>query len=193
MDDSTSEHRRARELHDVAVAAWLSDTAGDDVESERYVLASAAAIGKTVGGQAAMRRPLNWAKALLAYEAWALERGVTPRENSRLRSTVPQDERHLGEWARYQRRHETNLTPFQRARLDASPVFAWDLLEDAWWRQSDEVVKFVMERGRLPALRQADQAEFALARWLNRQLGSLRRGTLPSSRARRLEEVIAHR
>lgn len=190
MHHNTTALRRACELHDVAITAWLADTAGEDAASERYVDASRAALAPDPAPPSAYRRPARWICVLLELERFTIEQGRSPRENSSRRDTVPERERHLGEWCRYQRRHWASLTAFQRARLDVSPAFAWDIREQAWQERADEIDAFIGARGRRPMLRAADAEEFVLARWMARQLAHLQRGTLPPSRAARMDELL---
>ncbi len=89
--------------------------------------------------------------------------GRAPRENTRARTTLGDEERRLGEWARYQRRFEDQLNAYQRARLDVSPAFDWDPLESVWRTNLAACVTFVKDMGDLPRLNGEDAREFALA------------------------------
>lgn len=100
------------------------------------------------------------------------------------------EERHLGEWARYQRRFEGGLNAYQRARLDVSPAFEWDPLDRAWNERFEECERFVAAHRTLPRLHAADRAEFVLARWLGRQLLRLRNGRLERARTQKLLRLI---
>lgn len=136
------------------------------------------------------KRATNWVRTLLRFEDFTALEGRTPRENTRLRGTIPAPERRLGEWARYQRRFEDGLTAYQRARLDVSPCFEWDIGESAWKSRSDACVRFRLQHGRLPVLTNRDGDEFALARWLGRQLRALQLGVLDPGRAPHIEKLL---
>lgn len=187
MHESTTDHgvlwRRAEQR-------W--DKHGDDLfNSQRYLDAERRLVGDLdpmteTGG----RRPTNWVLALRSFEAFAGAEGRTPRENTRVRGSIPAPERRLGEWARYQRRFEDGLCAYQRARLDVSPHFVWDIGESAWKHQFDACVRFRLSHRRLPALTSRDDEEFALARWLGRQLKGLQLGLLRSDRTSRIEQLL---
>ncbi|MBM7827694.1 helicase associated domain-containing protein [Microbacterium aurum] len=127
---------------------------------------------------------------MLLYEAFTELEGRTPRESTRARATLSDDERHLGEWARYQRRHEKQLNVYQHARLDVSPAFAWDIRAAAWERSFETCLAHRARTGKLPRLNGADPEEFALARWLGRQLRELQLGRLDATRGRQLEALL---
>ncbi|WBM79880.1 hypothetical protein KIV56_17190 [Cryobacterium breve] len=157
----------------------LYATADGDLASRR---------GPRRGGS---KRADNWEAALHRYEEFARTHGHTPRENTRDRASLPGVERRLGEWARYQRRYADTLTSFQKIRLDVSPAFNWDPLDSVWQARLADCVRHVRDTGRLPYLNGADPAEFALARWLGRQLRQLQTGTLRTDRAVRLTELLS--
>jgi hypothetical protein len=135
----------------------------------------------------------NWVRTLGAYEQFWLEIGRTPRENTRNRASLPASERRLGEWARYQRRFEDNLCRYQEIRLDVSPAFVWDPHHAGWQQNVEACIRHVQESGQLPFLNAADPIEFALARWLGRQLRHLKTGTLLPERAAKLSELLTVR
>ncbi|KQW06443.1 hypothetical protein ASC66_08120 [Leifsonia sp. Root4] len=138
-----------------------------------------------------LRRAANWASALHRYETFWRENGRTPRENTRDQSTLPAAERRLGEWARHQRRFDDMLCVYQRIRLEVSPAFAWDSLEDLWQAHLLACAAHREQVGDLPRLHATDAVEFALARWLGRQLRRLKAGTLPEHRVALLTELLA--
>lgn len=178
-------------LHQLAVALWMSD-ADDDPQSHLYVSASESLTGAVSPRRRTLsKRAVNWIVTIVAFEWFTAVFGRTPRENSRIRAAVPKDERQLGEWARYQRRFEGVLTGFQRARLDVSPAFQWDILESEWMRRADTIEAHIVAHGQLPALTKEDKDEFALARWLGRQLRYNQTGTLAPSRASRLSQLLS--
>lgn len=142
------------------------------------------------GKVVAQRRAANWINSLHAYEDYWRHHGRAPRENTRARSTLSDEERHLGEWARYQRRFEGGLNGYQRARLDVSPAFEWDPLNRAWNERFEECEQFVTAHRTLPRLHAADRTEFLLARWLGRQLLRLRSGRLEGARAYQLHQLL---
>lgn len=138
----------------------------------------------------AQRRAANWINSLHAYEDHWRELGRAPRENTRARTTLTDEERHLGEWARYQRRFEGGLNAYQRARLDVSPAFEWDPLDRVWNERFEACERFVAAHRTLPRLHAADRTEFLLARWLGRQLLRLRSGRLEQVRAHQLHRLL---
>ncbi|WP_134562286.1 helicase associated domain-containing protein [Cryobacterium glucosi] len=105
-------------------------------------------------------------------------------------ATLPDDERHQGEWARYQRRFEEKLCLYQTIRLDISPAFEWDPHEHAWQTNFAACIQHVQTYGKLPHLNGADKVEFALARWLGRQLRQQQRGAQPAGRAAQLATLL---
>lgn len=107
-----------------------------------------------------------------------------------MKATLTDEERNLGEWARYQRRFEDRLNAYQRARLDVSPAFDWDPLEHIWNERFAACVAFFEKTGTLPRLNAADTAEFTLARWLGRQLHRLKTGRLEQKRADALHRLL---
>lgn len=136
------------------------------------------------------RRAANWINSLHAYEDHWRDLGRAPRENTRARATLTDEERHLGEWARYQRRFEGGLNAYQRARLDVSPAFEWDPLDRVWSERFEECERFVTAHRTLPRLHAADRTEFLLARWLGRQLLRLRSGRLEMVRTHQLHRLL---
>jgi hypothetical protein len=176
-------------LHERAVALWKQD-ADPDPRSAQYAEADSLSATADLAGHAANKRAANWVAALIRYEDFWRENGRTARENTRNRSSLPAAERRLGEWGRYQRRFEDNLCRYQKIRLDISPAFSWDPLEHEWQLSLGKCIRHVQEMGRLPYLNAADPAEFALARWLGRQLRQLQAGTLPESRTAHLAALL---
>jgi hypothetical protein len=136
------------------------------------------------------KRAVNWATALRRYEDFWTESGRSPRENTRNRSSLPDEERRMGEWARYQRRFEENLCRYQIVRLDVSPAFHWDPHDHVWQENLNACVRHFRFTGHLPYLDGSDLLEFALARWLGRQLRQLQMGTLERSRDGRLTVLL---
>ncbi|WP_409264088.1 helicase associated domain-containing protein [Microbacterium aquimaris] len=174
-------------LHSLADALWRT-TAPDDIDAVHYARTAALVVA---GNPRVPRRAARWLVALHRYEAHWSRVGRAPRENTRARDTLGDDERRLGEWARYQRRFEERLNAYQRARLDVSPAFEWDPLERAWRTQYAACVRFVVETGNLPRLHATDPAEFRLARWLGRQLRRLQTGKLERTRAKDLNRLLS--
>ena len=132
-----------------------------------------------------------WAEALHRHEDFWRLHGRSPRENTRNRSALPSSERNAGEWARRQRRYESNLTRYQAIRLEISPSFRWDPHEEAWQSRLDECIQHRIATGRVPYLNLADAAEFGLARWLGRQMRLLQHGAQPATRAARLRAFLS--
>jgi hypothetical protein len=174
------------DLHVRADALWRRAGA-EDSAAERYARAAWLILH---GRPVSHRRAANWVSTLHRYEDHWREAGRAPRENTRAKSTLPDDERNLGEWARYQRRFEDRLNAYQRARLDVSPAFDWDPLEHIWHQRFDACVVFLEQTGALPRLNAEDTAEFALARWLGRQLHRLQTGRLDKKRTDALHRLL---
>lgn len=174
------------ELHAQADLLWRS-IAPDDAEAAR----SAAAIESILlGRQPVHFRATNWGLKLHRYEGYWFLHGRTPRENTRNRDTLPATERNLGEWARYQRRFEDQLNEYQHARLEVSPAFRWDPWSSVWQTNLAACIVHRERAGSLPRLTSADSVEFALARWLGRQLYRLQRGHLVAERAELLQTLL---
>lgn len=174
------------ELHAEAERLRQAEMPGDPV-ADRF----AAAVTLVLDGQdVAQRRTANWISSLHAYEDHWRDLGRAPRENTRARETLTDEERHLGEWARYQRRFEGGLNAYQRARLDVSPAFEWDPLDRVWNERFEACERFVTAHRKLPRLHAADRTEFLLARWLGRQLLRLRSGRLESDRSHQLHRLL---
>ena len=179
------------ELHEKARTLWLQ-VGIVDMESEQYETADQRrASGAETNGAVGFRRSANWAGALHRYEEFWRANEHPPRENTRKRSSLPGHERRLGEWARHQRRFDDRLTAYQRIRLDVSPAFEWDPHESRWRINLAASIQHVQTNGRLPRLTSADPAEFALGRWLGRQLRQLKSRTLSRDRAAHISALLA--
>ncbi|WP_251449382.1 hypothetical protein [Microbacterium sp. Marseille-Q6648] len=175
-------------LHAMADAIWRAADPGDTAAA-RY---AAAAEHFLSGVPVVYVRPTKWILTLRAYERFWEQHDRTPRENTRARSTLPAAERHLGEWARYQRRFEEHLNGYQLGRLEVSPAFVWDLRGANWHRHLIACHAHRAESGQLPRLNADDTEEFALARWLGRQLRRLQLGNLTPAQTRQLSLLLAH-
>ncbi|MBC7597308.1 MAG: helicase associated domain-containing protein [Kineosporiaceae bacterium] len=136
------------------------------------------------------RLATTWVRSLHRHEQFWRDHLQPPRERTRNLSTLPQSERLLGEWARRQRRTEHRLSRYQILRLEVSPSFAWDPRERAWINNYDACHRHLRKTGTLPYLAGASPEQFALARWLGRQLHALKDGTLPPDRAALLQGLI---
>ncbi|WP_194383330.1 hypothetical protein [Microbacterium luteum] len=147
------------ELHAQADALWRS-ARPDDIDANRYSMTASWILQEI---SATSRRAAKWIETLHRYEDHWRMLGRAPRENTRARTTLGDEERRLGEWARYQRRFEDQLNAYQRARLDVSPAFDWDPLESVWRTNLAACVTFVKDMGDLPRLNGEDAREFALA------------------------------
>jgi hypothetical protein len=178
------------DLHERAVSEY--ELGGPDatgtpfLEAERLFLARAGRSSSAIS-----KRAFNWTSKLYRYELFTAENGRTPRENTRNRVSLPPGERRLGEWAGYQRRMQDRLSRFQWIRLDLSSAFEWDPLESQWQSRLEEYRSFVSAHGRQPFLNPEEPSEFRLARWVARQLDSLRIGSLPLDRAMRFEQLVS--
>lgn len=155
------------ELYSHASKSWRNEDETDQRSSiyevaEREVLSAPKKSHST--------RATNWIQALHRYEQFWCAHGHAPRENTRNRENLPASERRLGEWARYQRRFQETLCRYQEIRLDVSPAFDWDPHEAAWERTLLACQDHLARTGNLPVLASGDPRQFALARWLNRQL-----------------------
>jgi hypothetical protein len=176
-------------LYAKAVELWGVDS-DSDPRSARYAAADEYYAGSQAGVAPTARRAENWIAGIHRYEDFWRDTGRSPRENTRDRTSLPSAERRLGEWARYQRRFDARLCRYQEIRLDLSPAFAWDPHEHAWQESFDGCVRHFRAAGHLPYLNRADPVEFALARWLARQLRQLQTGILPANRAARLAVLL---
>ena len=177
------------ELHRRALQRWRASNETDHA-SEQYVHADMVVTFGIETEQPPSKRAMNWATILRRYEQFWCDVGRSARENTKVRSTLPTPERLLGEWARYQRRFEDHLTAFQEIRLEVSPAFSWDPVDSAWNTRLDACHHHVETMGRLPFLNGHNAEEFALARWLNRQLHQLQTGGQSPARAARLTELL---
>ena len=135
------------------------------------------------------RRAANWISTLQRHEQFWRDIERAPREKTRNPATLPDEERWLGEWSRYQRRTEL-LNQYQLIRLDISPSFSWDPQESAWIANYDACARHKRMNGSLPRLTSSDRDEFVLARWLGRQLRQLQSGTMPEGRAVLLPSLL---
>lgn len=160
-----------------------------DDAAHQYALADARLSAGVSEGL--LRRAHNWLFRLHRYEQFWNERGRTPRERTRDITTLPDEERRLGEWAARQRRFEHGLTTYQRARLDVSPAFEWDPWDAQWHRNLTACGDLLSRSGRLPALSAEGSSEHALARWLGRQLRANQSRRLAPSRQKALAELLA--
>lgn len=136
-------------------------------------------------------RQRRWILQLHEYEAFWSSTGRSPRENTRDRGSLPTAERRLGEWGRYQRRYEPELSSYQRIRLDVSPAFEWDPQEAGWRRNLNACTTHLRRTCLLPILDSTDQEQFALARWLARQLHLMQTGTIAPKRAAAIKHLLA--
>lgn len=184
-------NRSPAALYEEAAALWQSLSDEDPDRSILYCEAERRLVTSGLSSDTAgARRAQNWVVALRRYEDFWRAWSRTPRENTRNRDRLPAAERRLGEWARYQRRFEDGLSLYQRIRCDVSPAFVWDLQENAWHTKWVQCSQLLENSGRLPYLNSADQDEFALARWLGRQLRQNQSGTLPEQRRKSLNELL---
>lgn len=135
-------------------------------------------------------RQRRWISQLHTYESFWVEHGNSARENTRDRGSLPDEERRLGEWARYQRRKRADLCIYQTIRLDVSPAFEWDPQTAAWNSNYSACRQHLLATGTLPILDATDPDQFALARWLGRQLDLRRRHLLPQPRAAHLDSLM---
>lgn len=191
MDDDKKD---ALKLHDKAVTLWRA-TKQLDRQSERDEAAGrSVAYGVPVAWDGPVKLALKWARSLATYEEfWSTSNPHrAPRENTRNRESLSQEERNHGEWARRQRRYRPRLSAFQIERLNVSPAFRWDPVQSTWAVRLQECQIFFEKKGRLPLLNSADPHEYHLARWLNRQFHQLRVGSLSPARAAALDAFLRH-
>ena len=175
-----------------AFALWQAE---DQIDGSLayWTVDNGASNGIEINARSSSRRARKWVKKLHSYEEFWRVEGWSPRENTRDLSTLPSAERRLGQWGRYQRRFEENLCRYQEIRLDVSPAFRWDPHEEAWQARLDACIRHRQITGRLPYLKSNDPVEFALARWLGRQLRQLQRGTQLPIRAVPLAAFLTYR
>lgn len=177
-------------IHLDAMTAWAEAADSADENSAKFATAEAQAIELATGNADSGARAIKWVRTLYSYELHWSRNGHAPRENTRNRAALPDWERRMGEWARYQRRFERQLSVYQRIRLDRSPAFEWDPNEAAWDRTLNEAIRFVVTHDRLPYLNRSDPAEFATARWLARQLRQHKTGLLTQRRATLIDALL---
>jgi hypothetical protein len=181
-----------KNLQTRALKLWNAESV-QDARSANYAAAEERAAAGTTELGSTSKSATRWMAALFIYENFWSEHQRTPRENTRNRSLLPAVERRLGEWGRYQRRFEEKLCRYQVIRLDLSPAFAWDPQDHVWQGNFDACTHHYRATGRLPFLNGSDLIEFALARWLGRQLRQMQDGVLEKSRAVQLAVILALR
>lgn len=188
----TMRESTAAELYQAAHETWTAMADPDRPRSEQYQAADEI-LSRGHHGDAIRARAGNWVRTLHRYETFWWHHGRSPRENTRNRSSLSSVERRLGEWARYQRRFETDLCGYQHVRLSASPAFVWDPHDSVWFQQLERCCDQAVRNQRLPYLNSQDPVEFAAARWLNRQIMHLREQRLNPDRRRKLHALLASR
>jgi hypothetical protein len=141
-------------------------------------------IGRKPGGPGVIRRR-NWIRLLDELTTWSLQHGRAPTHSRD--SSKP--ELRLTNWARYQRRHEADLSPYQRQRVELVPFFLWEPREEEWDERFDELEACLLSAEAMPKHRSSSDADRALARWAERQRASKRRGSLPKHRVDALESL----
>jgi len=178
------------ELYERAVRLWKGTTVTDP-RSELHQHAEDAIVHHSIEPvRQGVVRALRWIRALHRHEQFWRDHGHSPREKTRNMDALPDSERVMGEWARYQRRTKTQLSTYQLIRLDISPSFQWDPQHSTWISNLQACERHRRATGSLPRLNSKDPEEFALARWLGRQFLALRMGTLPRQRADQLHAVL---
>jgi len=175
-----------RTLYTFASAMW---TETDDDEQSALYEAAEEKITRDSGAPVPARQQ-RWILRLHAYERFWIGHGRSARENTRNRATLPVDERRLGEWARYQRRFEPELSGYQRLRLDVSPAFDWDPQQASWQRNMTACQSFLAQTGSLPRLDSNDRDQFAAARWLARQLRLVQSGGISTARQATIGKLL---
>jgi hypothetical protein len=186
------EYPTPAQLHQRAMELWPADSEWDARSSLLRSIEAAVVTGVAELHPKDGRRAANWIGTLHRHEQFWRARERSPREKTRNAATLPDEERWLGEWSRYQRR-TTRLVRYQVIRLDVSPSFSWDPQQSAWIANYEACSRHKRMNGSLPRLTSADRDQFVLARWLDRQLGQLRAGALPHRRARLLRELLSDR
>jgi hypothetical protein len=177
-----------RTLYTFASALWAETREQDEI-SALYETAEEK-ITRDSGAPVPVRQE-RWMLRLHTYEEFWSDHGRSARENTRDRRSLPSEERRLGEWARYQRRFEPELSTYQRLRLDVSPAFDWDPQEASWQRSMTACLAFVARTGSLPKLDSTDRDQFTVARWLARQLRLVQSGMISNSRAAAIRSLLA--
>lgn len=151
------EPNTSRALQGAAIQAWRNLSDLDRDRSARYADTNDhASSGAASPRSGRAGRACNWVAALYRCEAFWRTHAHAPRENTRDHKALPAGERRMGEWARYQRRVEERLYLYCTRHFEVT--------------------------GMLTRLNSNSQTEFALARWLARQLRHYQRGTLPKPR-----------
>ncbi|MBC7596681.1 MAG: helicase associated domain-containing protein [Kineosporiaceae bacterium] len=183
-------HPTPTELYRAAKALWPPAERWDEASLLIRRIEAQHLTGTTPPPLRGQRRPTNWVRTLHEHEQFWRDHLHAPRERTRNMATLPQTERLLGEWARYQRRTEPLLARYQVLRLDVSPSFAWDPQQRAWISNFDACHRYLRKTGTLPYLNSAAPEQFALARWLGRQLRHQQAGTLAPDRAALLQSFL---
>lgn len=188
-------------LHLHAVRRWPVGVLWDDRSEAFREVGERFAVGVNVP-IIGPPRIANWFTTLGLYEEfWWLHRR-TPREKTRNPATLPGEERRLAEWARRQRRSAPQLythiprsaqklCTYQVLRLDVSPAFAWQAQQAAWDAMLESCERHRRRTGALPRLNGDSAEEFALARWLGRQLRQLQHGGLNEERDAKVRALLA--
>ena len=189
-----NDKKDAQELHEKAVRLWRATKALDRQSERDEAAGRSVAYGVPVAWDGAAKWALKWARSLATYEAfWSTSNpNRAPRENTRNRESLSQEERNHGEWARRRRRYRIRLSAFQIERLNVSPAFRWDPVQSTWAARLQECQIFFEKKGQQPRLNSADPHEYQMARWLNRQLHKLREGSLSPARAAGLDAFLRH-
>lgn len=178
-------------LHRQAVSLWPDDRRWDE-RSARFRATGERLLSFDIEELSSGRKRVDiWFQTLDRHETFWRSHRHRPREKTRDATTLPDDERRLGEWARYQRRFDDQLCHYQILRLDVSPSFTWDPQTEAWQANLDACIRFARITGQLPRLHSASSSEFVLARWLGRQLRQLQSGTLHPTRANAIGALLS--
>ncbi len=135
----------------------------------------------------------KWMTTARDLHRFVNEHGRLPRENNRVpRNAIPERERQLADWVRYQRRPASVelLCDFQKSRLEAIPGFLWNPRGSLWDERFDEFTRFVSAHHRAPRYRSTDPIERNIAAWATKQRQLVRQGKLSERRTKKLASLF---
>ena len=120
-----------------------------------------------------------------------LERFVARERHARVPKEHCGDGYRLGAWVGVQRqaRRKGTLRSERRARLEALPLWTWEVPESAWEKGFAALQRFVEREGHARVAHDHREDGFRLGRWVSHQRVLQRRGDLSDEHARRLESL----
>ncbi len=120
-----------------------------------------------------------------------LERFVARERHARVPKEHCGDGYRLGAWVGVQRAgaRKGTLRSERRARLEALPLWTWEVPESAWEKGFAALQRFVEREGHARVAHDHREDGFRLGRWVSHQRVLQRRGDLSDEHARRLESL----